>query len=140
MTEREFIGKKVAEIRNDKGYSIRELANLCGVNYSNIGKIERGAYNVSIDILSRISNALGCEITLEKRTELKIFIINNQDRDDVLGDLCHDLLRDGEFLELKTEEEQREHIISVGNWHSHIQDSVIQLFKEYAGEDIHFDE
>lgn len=64
MTHRESIGFQLAEIRNKRGISIRELAELCGVNYSNIGKIERGSYNVSIDILEKICKALGASIKI----------------------------------------------------------------------------
>lgn len=70
MTERERIGKMVAETRNSKGYTIRGLAELCGISYQNITKIENGKYNVSIDILSKVANALGYEISFEKRSNL----------------------------------------------------------------------
>ena len=41
-----------------------ELANLCGVNRVNIAKIER-AYNVSIDILSKVTSSLGFVIDIK---------------------------------------------------------------------------
>lgn len=62
MTDRERIGMRIAALRKDKGYSTRQLADLCGVNFANIGKIERGAYNVSIDIMSKVAGTLGYEI------------------------------------------------------------------------------
>lgn len=65
MEHRERIGKRIAEIRKEKGYTVRRLAELSGVNYSNIGKIENGRYNVSIDILSKICTALGAEISIK---------------------------------------------------------------------------
>ena len=64
MNSRESIGKQLAELRQQKGLTIRQLAELSGVNYSNIGKIERGAYNVSIDILSKICNSIDVNIQL----------------------------------------------------------------------------
>lgn len=67
MSERERIGKRIAELRNEKGYSVRELAEICGVHFSNIGKIEAGKYNVSIDILSKVANALNCEIDIKEK-------------------------------------------------------------------------
>lgn len=66
MNNRERIGRRIAEIRAESGLSTRQLADMCGVNFSNIGKIERGAYNVSIDILSKVSIALGYEIDFKK--------------------------------------------------------------------------
>lgn len=62
MNNREYIGKRIAEIRQAKGLSIRQLAEASGVNFANIYKIENGKYNVSIDILGKICEALGCRI------------------------------------------------------------------------------
>lgn len=64
MNNREYIGKRVAEIRQAKGLSIRQFADLCGVSAQNITKIEHGRYNVSIDILGKICEALGYRIDL----------------------------------------------------------------------------
>lgn len=58
------IGGQVAAIRNKKGLSIRELAEACGVSFANVYKIENGKYNVSIDILGKICESLGCRIDL----------------------------------------------------------------------------
>ena len=64
MNNRDYIGKRIAEIRQAKGLSIRKLAEACGVNFANIYKIENGKYNVSVDILGKICEALGCRIDL----------------------------------------------------------------------------
>ena len=64
MKERERIGEKLAELRKGKGYSMRKLAEMSGVNFANIYKIENGKYNVSIDILGKICDALGCRIDI----------------------------------------------------------------------------
>lgn len=65
--KREYIGKRVAEIRQAKGLSIRQLADLCGVSSQNITKIEHGRYNVSVDILGKICDALGRKIEIVKK-------------------------------------------------------------------------
>lgn len=65
MNNREYIGKRIAEIRKAKGMSIRQLADASGVNFANIYKIENGKYNVSIDILNKICLALGVELKIE---------------------------------------------------------------------------
>ena len=67
MNNREYIGQRVAEIRQMKGLSIRQLADLCGVSAQNITKIEHGRYNVSVDILGKICDALGCKIEIVKK-------------------------------------------------------------------------
>ena len=59
------IGGQVAAIRNKKGLSIRELAEACGVTAQNITKIEHGKYNVSIDILGKICEALGYHVDIK---------------------------------------------------------------------------
>lgn len=64
MNNREYIGKRIAEIRQAKGLSIRQLAEASEVNFANIYKIENGKYNVSIDILGKICEALGCRIDI----------------------------------------------------------------------------
>ena len=64
MNERERIGALLAQKRNEAGLSVRALAELAGVSYQNITKIENGKYNVSIDILAKIVNALNCKIDI----------------------------------------------------------------------------
>ena len=64
MNNREYIGKRIAEIRQAKGLSIRQLAEACGVNFANIYKIENGKYNVSVDILGKICEVLNCRIEI----------------------------------------------------------------------------
>ena len=64
MSNREYIGKRIAEIRQAKGLSIRQLAEACEVNFANIYKIENGKYNVSIDILGKICEALNFRIEI----------------------------------------------------------------------------
>lgn len=65
--DRKRIGGLVAELRQKKGYSTRKLAELSGISFANIGKIERGAYNVSIDILSKVCKALDAEVTITEK-------------------------------------------------------------------------
>ena len=43
------------------------MAELSGISFANIGKIERGAYNVSIDILSKVCKALDAEVTITEK-------------------------------------------------------------------------
>ena len=65
MNNREYIGKRIAEIRQVKGLSIRQLAEASGVNFANIYKIENGKYNVSVDILGKICEALGYHVDIK---------------------------------------------------------------------------
>lgn len=66
---RESIGKQIAAIRKKKGLSLRQLAELTGLNHSNIGKIELGKYSVGVDILGKICDALGCELKITEKED-----------------------------------------------------------------------
>ena len=64
MNDRERIGLTIAQLRQAKGLSQRDLAELTGLNYTNIWKIEKGKYSVGLDILSKICSALGKRVDL----------------------------------------------------------------------------
>lgn len=61
---RQKIGTQISEARERKGYSIRELAEKCGVSYVTISKIENGKFNVGLDVIARIASVLGLEVEL----------------------------------------------------------------------------
>lgn len=63
--ERLRIGLLIKTLRERKGYTLSQLSELSGVSVQNLTKIEHGRYNVSIDILGRISTVLGAQITIE---------------------------------------------------------------------------
>lgn len=66
MTNQE-IGAIIKDIRNRRGLSIRALGELSGVQFANIGKLERGEYNPSVNILNKILLALNCELIVEEK-------------------------------------------------------------------------
>lgn len=61
------IGASIRAARESKGWSIRELAEMSGVTYSNLCNIENGRYSVGIDVLQKIGDQLGLQVTLEER-------------------------------------------------------------------------
>lgn len=69
MTDRERIGKRIVEIRKEKGLSSYELAELTGLKQPNIMRIESGRYSTGLDLLSKIANALGYEIDFVRKDE-----------------------------------------------------------------------
>ena len=66
-TYREEIGEELQTIRVQKGLTVRELGEMCGMQHSSIVKIENGKYNVSVDILGKVADALGYRLTFERR-------------------------------------------------------------------------
>ena len=69
MTNQE-IGSIIKDIRNRRGLSIRALGELSGVQFANIGKLERGEYNPSVNILNKILLALGCELIIREKDNI----------------------------------------------------------------------
>lgn len=66
MTNQE-IGMIIKDIRTRRGLSIRALGELSGVQFANIGKLERGEYNPSVNILNKILLALNCELIVKEK-------------------------------------------------------------------------
>ncbi|OYU54419.1 MAG: transcriptional regulator [Chitinophagaceae bacterium BSSC1] len=62
--ERERIGSKIRQIREEKGMEAKQLAMLAGIDAANMSRIEQGRYSVGVDILSKISHALGVKVDL----------------------------------------------------------------------------
>lgn len=60
---RKYVGECIRMAREAKGLSLRQVEKLTGVAFNHIGRIERGKYNVTIDTLAVIANALGVRIT-----------------------------------------------------------------------------
>jgi transcriptional regulator with XRE-family HTH domain len=52
------IGKRVKELRNARGFSQQELANLSDLHRTYISSIERGEKNVTLVSLQRIAQGL----------------------------------------------------------------------------------
>lgn len=54
-------GKHVTKIRESKGLSLREVAQLCDLDHSNIAKIEKGQKNCQLLTLVELATGLGVE-------------------------------------------------------------------------------
>lgn len=98
LQNRVTIGKRIAEIRQSKKLTQVQLAELSGLNRVNINKIENGRYNVSIDILQKVCDALDIELIL-KNKDMKI-------------------------EEIKTLEELKEYINSHEDWMVEVNDVI----------------
>jgi len=72
------------------------------------------------------------------KTLLTLFVEENKDRDDIVGDLCYDLSNDDLFYSKKTESDQMLYIKRLPSLHgSHLNDAVkefFRVFKEYSRE------
>jgi transcriptional regulator with XRE-family HTH domain len=61
------IADRVAERRQEKGLSQRELVELVGTTQSAIARLERGGRTPRIDTLLRIADALDCDLVVDLR-------------------------------------------------------------------------
>ena len=59
------VADKVAERRQEKGFSQRELAEIVGTTQSAIARLERGGRPPRIDTLLRIADALECDLVVD---------------------------------------------------------------------------
>ena len=71
LDDRQKIISMLTAARIEKGISQQELADRIGTKRSNICRIESGAQNISLDMLLKISRALGKDVSLslEERSE-----------------------------------------------------------------------
>lgn len=52
-------GEHLHAMRNDKGLSLREMAELCSLDNSNISKIEHGKFDVQLSTIVELAKGLG---------------------------------------------------------------------------------
>lgn len=62
------LGKKIKELREGKGYSLRKFEELAGISTKNIGNIEKGKTDPQISTVKRILTALGYELKITEKT------------------------------------------------------------------------
>ena len=62
-----IFGRQIAELRQEENISTRELAEMCGISFQFINKIEKGKYNTGIDTICKICDALGYRLAIEPK-------------------------------------------------------------------------
>lgn len=58
-----YLGNEIAKIRKSRGYTQEEFAEICGISRAYYGRIERGEYNVTVEMCQRIADGFGCHIS-----------------------------------------------------------------------------
>lgn len=58
-----LVGKRIREVRRDRGISQQDLADLADVHATNIGRLERGVGNPKLDTLARIAVSLDASLS-----------------------------------------------------------------------------
>jgi transcriptional regulator with XRE-family HTH domain len=85
MSEREApnVGLHLRTLRNDRGLSLRALAELCELSANTISLIERGITSPSVSTLDRLARALGVPIAsifTEPGEEIRIVVTRSEER------------------------------------------------------------
>lgn len=62
VNHKKRIGKRIAELRKERGLSQAKLAQLTGLNSGYIARVELGTFDIGIENLSKIGDVLGMEI------------------------------------------------------------------------------
>lgn len=62
MNIKEKFGKKIKELRKQKGFSQEKLANLAEIDRTYLPTIEKGERNVSIEIVEKLAIALEVKV------------------------------------------------------------------------------
>ena len=108
-TYQEVIGETIEHMRLEKGWTQGELAKAVGSSQSAIHRIEKGGQNVSLDMIKRLSEALGKQIlsindsvsqsyVIRGGKELSGEITVNTSKNAAVGLLCAALLNTGRTL------------------------------------------
>lgn len=61
------LGDKIRQVRERKGYSQEQLADMMNINRSTISKIENGKFSITVDYLVRFSIFLDYEFKVIER-------------------------------------------------------------------------
>lgn len=59
------VGLRIKEIRTSQNLTQLQLAEMAGITKANVCNIEAGKYSVGLDVLHRITQALGVKIILK---------------------------------------------------------------------------
>lgn len=63
-SNRKKIGEQVRRIREEQGWTIDQLAVMCDVKRHTVAKIEEGVFNVPIDVIGKVCDALNVKMVL----------------------------------------------------------------------------
>lgn len=59
----ERIGNRIRSLRQKRGWSQEEFADICKIHRGHMGQIERGEKNLSIQTLEKVGKGLGMTVS-----------------------------------------------------------------------------
>jgi transcriptional regulator with XRE-family HTH domain len=63
MNIRKKLGKRIKELRQERGLSQEAFAHSAGLDRTYIPSIEKGERNISLEVIEKIAKALGLKIS-----------------------------------------------------------------------------
>lgn len=61
---RQAMGERIAKLRMQQGWTQEQLSEMAGITQANLRNVEAGRYNVGLDVLNAIADALDAELCL----------------------------------------------------------------------------
>lgn len=61
------IGIQFRMQRESQGWTVEQVATMADVKPVTIEKIEAGAFNVPLDMLTRVADVIGCEVNIKTK-------------------------------------------------------------------------
>ena len=116
ISKRQEIVAKLTQARLEKGLSQAQLAELVGTQRSNICRIENGGQNLSLDLLIKITDALGKDVSvlLEEKSVEMSNVYNLKLYDDVLVTFSlEEKGLEGLVAEIKSFDEGKKHLLPI---------------------------
>ena len=115
IRKRQEIVSKLTQARLEKGLSQAQLAEMVGTQRSNICRIENGGQNLSLDLLIKITDALGKDVSVlleEKGVEMSN-VYNLKLYDDILVTFSlEEKGLEGLVVEVLSYDESKKHLFS----------------------------
>ena len=63
---RKRLGEKFRRVREEQGWSTEQVSLMADLTAATVEKIEAGAFNVPLDVLVRVADVLGVELTVQE--------------------------------------------------------------------------
>jgi transcriptional regulator with XRE-family HTH domain len=80
-SEQSRLGRRIRELRKDRGLTMQQLSKMVGVNYTTIYRVETGKVSPSVVLLSEIAHRLGHSVVTllqDERSQLTVIKTENQ--------------------------------------------------------------
>lgn len=63
------LGIQYQALREEQGWSVEQVATMADVKPITIKKIEKGVFNVPLDVLAKVAEVFGADLTIKERRE-----------------------------------------------------------------------